>query len=139
MKSFIVGLSLVSAVAAQLVNGPVSMVPAASTPAATPTPANNGAGTSTAAPSQTTAPPSYSGSSSSVDFYSQMPYSSYQSGGYKSLQCGYGYSKSSDGSCQAESWVCAFFVYFFCSALIFFIFFQYNTQFSGCYATIIIK
>ncbi len=40
--------------------------------------------------------------------YSQMPYSSFVSGGYKSMECGYGYQKMSDGSCQPQSWVCPF-------------------------------
>jgi hypothetical protein len=34
-----------------------------------------------------------------------MPYESYKNGGYKSLACGYGYTKSADGHCQPESWV----------------------------------
>jgi hypothetical protein len=35
-----------------------------------------------------------------------MPYSSFMSGGYKSMDCGYGYTKGSDGSCMStESWV----------------------------------
>ena len=34
-----------------------------------------------------------------------MPYSSFMSGGYKSMNCGYGYTKGSDGSCQQMSWV----------------------------------
>jgi hypothetical protein len=52
-----------------------------------------------APPSQYTAAPS--------DYQSQtvgMPYSSYMNGGYKSMNCGYGYSKESDGSCQTQSW-----------------------------------
>jgi hypothetical protein len=35
-----------------------------------------------------------------------MPYESFKSGGYKSMDCGYGYYKGSDGSCNSkESWV----------------------------------
>jgi hypothetical protein len=35
-----------------------------------------------------------------------MPYESFMSGGYKSMDCGYGYVKGSDGSCMSkESWV----------------------------------
>lgn len=35
-----------------------------------------------------------------------MPYESFMNGGYKSMDCGYGYSKGSDGSCMSkESWV----------------------------------
>src|ERR1700678_740144 len=40
-----------------------------------------------------------------TDFYQYMPYSSFQSGGYQSLDCGYGYSKQDDGSCSSDSWV----------------------------------
>ena len=54
-----------------------------------------------APPSEYTTPPS----SSSYDIYSMMPYSSMTEGGYKSLDCGYGYSKAYDGSCQSMSWV----------------------------------
>lgn len=80
MKSVIFGLSLASAAAAQ-VAGTVSMVPAATV---------------------TTAPDAVQKPSS---FYDQMSYDSYKSGGYKQLECGYGYYKSSDGHCQQESWV----------------------------------
>jgi hypothetical protein len=34
-----------------------------------------------------------------------MPYTQYQQGGYKSLDCGYGWKKMEDGSCGRESWV----------------------------------
>jgi hypothetical protein len=35
-----------------------------------------------------------------------MPYSSFMSGGYKSMDCGYGYVKGSDGGCMStQSWV----------------------------------
>lgn len=100
MISIIFGLSLASAAAAQLVNG-VSMVSGYSA-AATPASGSSGYGYQAPASQQTQAP---SSSDSSNGFYATMPYSSYMSGGYKSLSCGYGYSKSSDGSCQAESWV----------------------------------
>lgn len=111
MKSFVFGLSLVSAAVAQISVVGMSMVPVDNSAASesnpglsmsapTPTPTGNGGYGGYAAPSQQTAPPS-----SSVDFYSIMPYSSYQAGGYKSLDCGYGYSKQSDGSCGQESWV----------------------------------
>jgi hypothetical protein len=53
-----------------------------------------------AAPSMYTPPPV-----SSSDMYSSMPYSSFMDGGYSSMNCGYGYYKSSDGSCKPESWV----------------------------------
>jgi len=137
MKSIIFGLSLISAAAAQVVNG-VSMVPAqtasgsasasavssdSSAPSASGSSGSSGSSApsaSSAAPSnadnsnsgggysQYQAPPSQytqPPSSSSADFYQQMPYSSYQNGGYKSLSCGYGYTKDSDGSCKPESWV----------------------------------
>ena len=52
--------------------------------------------TTTAAPAQYTAPPQSAA----------MPYESFMSGGYKSMSCGYGYNKGSDGSCTStESWV----------------------------------
>ena len=35
-----------------------------------------------------------------------MPYESFMNGGYKSMDCGYGYTKGSDGSCMStQSWV----------------------------------
>ena len=50
----------------------------------------------TSAPAQYTPPP----------HSSAMPYESFMSGGYKSMDCGYGYVKGSDGSCMSkESWV----------------------------------
>jgi len=113
MKSIIFGLSLVSAAVAQVSVLGMSMVPidasgspaasssgASVTPTPTPTDGGNGGGYGGAAPSVPTTAPSVG-----EDFYSYMPYSSYQSGGYKTLNCGYGYSKQSDGSCHRESWV----------------------------------
>lgn len=44
-------------------------------------------------------------------------YSSFTQGGYKNMNCGYGYKKGSDNSCQPESW----------------------WNFQGCYETIIIN
>jgi hypothetical protein len=50
----------------------------------------------TAPPAQYTPPPQTSA----------MPYESFMGGGYKSMDCGYGYNKGSDGSCTStESWV----------------------------------
>lgn len=50
----------------------------------------------------TSAPPQYTPPPQSE----AMPYSSFMSGGYKSMDCGYGYTKGSDGSCMStESWV----------------------------------
>lgn len=101
MKSIIFGLTLVSAAVAQIVNG-VSTVEAPG-PSATPPPgdasAQGYAPPAPPSPEPTTAP------SSNGDFYQQMPYESYKNGGYQSLNCGYGYKKSSDGRCQPESWV----------------------------------
>jgi hypothetical protein len=57
----------------------------------------------------------------SYQYLSDMPYSVMTGGGYKKLDCGYGYVKGSDGSCKPESW--------------------YSYTNNGCYAqtTIIIK
>lgn len=50
----------------------------------------------TSAPAQYTPPPQSEA----------MPYESFMSGGYKSMDCGYGYTKGSDGSCMStQSWV----------------------------------
>jgi hypothetical protein len=99
MKSIIFGLSLASAAVAQIANG-VSMVSLTATP--TPSAANNG-GSGSPPPYQP--PASQVTQAPSSDYTQAMPYSSYMSGGYKSLNCGYGYSKQSDGSCKPESWV----------------------------------
>ena len=119
MKAILVGLSVASAAAAQLVNG-YSMVTLTSSSSAATSSAASYASSSTGyygssappeytqdasssyavPPSQYTSPPS-----SSMDIYQMMPYSSMTEGGYSSLDCGYGYSKSSDGSCQSMSWV----------------------------------
>ena len=118
MKSIIFGFSLVSAAVAQISVIGMSMVPAETSAAAsgssgygsqspavtaTPTPSDSGYGG--ASPSVQTAAPV----ASTSDFYQVMPYSSYMAGGYKSLDCGYGYSKGSDGSCNKESWVSVIF------------------------------
>ncbi|KAF8346950.1 hypothetical protein F5887DRAFT_958598 [Amanita rubescens] len=99
MLSFVFVASLVGAAAAQLADGSSSSVPV---PTITPSP--------TADPSSSPAP---------SNFYQAMPYAAYQNGGYKSLQCGYGYAKQSDGSCSPESW--------------------YSPQSYGCYGTTIIN
>lgn len=113
MNAVVIGLALASVAAAQVANGvsaiPMSMVYGSAAPsqasggyappAATYTPAPSGA--YNAPPSQYTSAPS------SYDIYSAMPYSSFMNGGYKSLDCGYGYQKQSDGSCKAMSWVCS--------------------------------
>lgn len=124
MKSIFFGLSLAGAATAQIVNG-LKMITL--TPSATQAPAST-----TEAPQAT-----------STNFYERMPYSAYQSGGYKELPCGYGYVKQADGSCQPESWVRQICGYITGSILI--IFFrrhpiQYTpSQVPGCYATTIIK
>lgn len=103
MNSVVIALSLAGAAAAQIVAGPVSMVPASAVyGTASPTAVDNSNQYSAPA-SQYTQPPATDGG------YSAMPYSSFMSGGYKSMNCGYGYSKQSDGSCKAMSWVSAFF------------------------------
>lgn len=104
MNSILVGLSAASFAAAQIANG-YSMV---SMPAgmdyygssAPPQVTDSATSTSGGSYSVATPPPS-----STTDFYSIMPYSSMTSGGYSSLECGYGYYKASNGYCQAESWV----------------------------------
>lgn len=77
------GLSLAGAVAAQIVNGPsmVALDNSGGGGAVTPTPAPNPTG-----------------------YLQAMPYPSFQAGGYKQLDCGYGYAKQGDGSCKPESW-----------------------------------
>lgn len=116
--SLLFGLSLATAALAQIqVNGassiaasmipgvtavPASAADSSSAPAAT-TPA---ASSATSAPaSQITSAATYDAASASAAAYSMMPYSSFMAGGYKSMDCGYGYSKASDGSCKSESWV----------------------------------
>jgi hypothetical protein len=117
MKSIFIGLSLISAATAQIVNGlssvPVTAVASASaqsaaTPApsasATPPPTQPSSGVA----AQYTAPPA-----PGQDFYSYMPYSSMSSGGYSQLQCGYGYQKQGDGSCTQLSWVSVLMMFIF--------------------------
>lgn len=114
MNAVLIGLSLVTAASAQVANG-VSAIPmsmaygydsqaSSSTasggyepPSASYTPPSNAY---SAPPSYYTSPPS------TYDVYSAMPYSSFTDGGYKSMDCGYGYQKQYDGSCSKMSWVC---------------------------------
>ena len=120
MKSIIFGLSFAGAAVAQIVNG-VSMVSMPSYDSASASSSSGGyyggyapaettaaSSTSNAYDSQYTQPPD----TSSYDIYSVMPYSSMTAGGYQSLDCGYGYSKNSNGYCQAESWVCSDYLIF---------------------------
>ena len=104
MNALFVALSAAGYASAQLVNG-YSMV---SMPAgmnyygssAPPQATDSSTVTASAAYSTATAPPT-----STTDFYSIMPYESMTAGGYSSLECGYGYTKASNGYCEAESWV----------------------------------
>jgi len=99
MKSIILGLSLVGvAVATQVPGVPLTVPPSQPTdvPVLTDT-AHLGA------PTPAPAPP-HDGSAPVVDFYQEMPYSAYQNGGYKSLECGYGYEKHEDGQCAPVGW-----------------------------------
>lgn len=108
MNSVVLALSLAGTAAAQIVAGQVSMV-ASSQIYGTASAADNQAyATSTgyysgAPASQYTQPPAATDGG-----YSMMPYSSFTQGGYKSMGCGYGYTKASDGSCQAMGWVSVF-------------------------------
>ena len=106
MNTVFVALSLAGAAAAQIVAGSVSMVPASMITTMASAANNNaqygssyGSTTDSASASMYTTPPATDGGSS------MMPYSSFMSGGYSSMNCGYGYSKASDGSCQQMSWV----------------------------------
>jgi hypothetical protein len=107
MNSILFALSLAGAVSAQIVNGyngappPGYQAPASS---------------SSAAPSMMTPAPS-ADSGNNGGYLQDMPYSSFKDGGYKSLSCGYGYSKDSSGYCKPDSW----------------------WQDQGCYETIIIN
>jgi hypothetical protein len=127
MKSIFIGLSLIGAATAQIVNG-LSSVPAtaaASSPAqSSATPSASAQSAATPAPSASATPPPTQPSSGVAaqytappapgqDFYSYMPYSSMTSGGYSQLQCGYGYQKQGDGSCVPQSWVCVLMSFIF--------------------------
>ena len=115
MNSVLIALSLAGAAAAQIVAGPVSMVPSSQI-YASPTAQDNHvqqssaaaySSSSSAAASEYTQPPATDGG------YSNMPYSSFMGGGYKSMNCGYGYQKQSDGSCKAMDWVSLLRAFFF--------------------------
>lgn len=56
----------------------------------------------TVAAASSSAPPSYYTPPPAAQ---QMSYSSFMAGGYKTMDCGYGYQKMQDGSCQQQSWV----------------------------------
>lgn len=100
MKSISLGLSLVGAVVATQVGAvPVTAPPGAPTDAALPVSLTDSAhlGAPTPAPPHVPDAPV-------ADFYQEMPYSAYQNGGYKSLECGYGYEKHGDGQCVPVGW-----------------------------------
>jgi hypothetical protein len=127
MISFFVGLTLASCATAQV----VSMVPnpnmsasgsaSSSSPmSAPPAPTASSSGSDSSGYSSSPSynqynsspPPSYNQYTAPPAQYTPppqseaMPYESFKSGGYKSMGCGYGYSKGYDGSCTStESWV----------------------------------
>jgi hypothetical protein len=113
MSSVLLSLALAGSAAAQIMVNGMSMVSVAASSSAV---ASSGGYYGSSAPAQATdsASATYGASSaeytsppsSSYDIYSMMPYDSMTAGGYSSLDCGYGYSKAYDGSCQSMSWVC---------------------------------
>lgn len=134
MKFILFGLTLASVASAQIqVNG-ISMVPASMASAMSAAPMASEAAMSSAAPSVMTssmmaasssAAP-YQASSAPPAMYTAppaysppppMPYESFMGGGYKSMDCGYGYQKGSDGSCQQMSWVCKIIIWRFLSLI----------------------
>lgn len=141
MKSLIFGLSLVGAAVGQSVNG-VSSVPMYAAPASSATPTADssygqyGADPAYQAPAYQAPPSQYTSlpSSSAKPYYEEMPYSSMVAGGYKSLNCGYGYKKDEDGHCKPEDWVNFDFLSCSLSALAD-ISSQYQDDYQGCYET----
>ncbi len=127
MNSVIVALTLAGAAAAQIVAGPVTMVPSSQIYATASAGDNHVAASSSSAPYGGATTQASSSSSAAASYYTQppatdggysdMPYSSFMSGGYKSMNCGYGYSKGSDGSCNPMSWVSFAFI-FWCGCLL---------------------
>ncbi len=109
MNSVLTILTLAGAAAAQIVAGPVTMVPSSQVYAtSTPSAGDNHVAASSSAPSYSSsaAPSDYTQPPKATDGgASDMPYSSFTNGGYKSMDCGYGHTKASDGSCQSMSWV----------------------------------
>lgn len=121
-SAFLLGLSLIGAASAQVANGVVAVpMPGLSAGSSAPAVTASASASGSASPSGSspspaqTSPSSYGGSSAPPNpqytpppYYetsSAMPYSHFQSGGYKSMDCGYGYQKGGDGSCQKMSWV----------------------------------
>lgn len=110
MKYLFAGLAFAAIAAAQ----DPGASPSGTQPVPTPAAAYSAPAAATPAPAPYS-PPSYDGSQQAgyqppaPQYYTDaMPYQSMVSGGYKSLDCGYGWKKGSDGSCQQESWVCHF-------------------------------
>jgi hypothetical protein len=109
MKYIVLGLSLVQLAAAQMgvvvLGASFAARPGSSLTTTSATVTGSSSMTNNQYNPQYTPPPS--GGSAYV--YTQvMPYSSMINGGYKDLQCGYGYYKDSNGSCSKESWVSIF-------------------------------
>jgi hypothetical protein len=100
-SAILLGLSFIGAVSAQAVAIPMPGYAASGSAAPTATGGSAPPSAYTPPPSapQYTPPPYY-------ETATAMPYSSFMGGGYKSMDCGYGYQKGSDGSCQKMSWVC---------------------------------
>lgn len=113
MKSIVFGLALASVASAQSVLG-VSMV-TLDTASTSSDASSSSAYYGSAAPAQYTGatsssgyvPPSMYTQAPSTASATDMSYSSFTAGGYSSMNCGYGYAKAYDGSCQMQSWVCA--------------------------------
>lgn len=156
MKSIFFAVSLAVAVAAQIkVNG-VTTVPGGGSTTSTGSSASSTSGAATPASSPTsmspsptkasdntpasmpkpTSEPDYNDDKPSKPYWEELPYSTFMSGGYKQLNCGYGYKKNDDGHCKPESWVSGtqYWRHFFSQPL------QWNNQAEGgCYETTIIK
>jgi hypothetical protein len=111
MKYLFAGLAFAAVAAAQ----DPGASPYGAQPAATPAAAYSAPPAVTSAPAAYSPPP-YDGSQQQgyqppapeqqgSHYTDVMPYQSMVSGGYKSLDCGYGWKKGGDGSCQQEPWV----------------------------------
>ena len=113
MSTILLGLAFAGAAAAQAVNVNGASMVTLSYASATTSASDNSYYGSSAPPQVTdyassttdTSNAQYTPPPSTYDIYSAMPYDSMTAGGYSSLNCGYGYTKAYDGSCQAESWV----------------------------------
>ena len=74
-------------------------------------PAQSNMASSSAPPSYYTPPPAPPAQ------YTTMPYSSFMYGGYSSMDCGYGFTKAADGSCQQQQWVSLIIFHIDCEVL----------------------